>query len=33
MIVEDNDRYEYKYSETNLNNALQLRNKLKITEY
>ena len=33
MIVEDNDHYEYKYSETNLNNALQLRNKLKITDY
>ena len=33
MIVEDNDHYEYKYSETNLNDAVKLRNKYKIVDY
>lgn len=33
MIVEDNDHYVNKYSETSLNDALQLRSKYKIIDY
>lgn len=33
MILEDHNHYEYKFSATNLNDALKLRDKLKIVDY
>ena len=33
LIFEDSDHFEYKYSSTNLDNALKLRNKKKIVNY